>query len=244
MSQLPASRRRGAIHLFDAALLLRGVCRKPPGHDAHARVRSNDAVDRSGDSSLVRRIAAAPQLQAADEARARVNDWLAEIAGASAGKTLTRLSAAHPRLDALMTGLAGGSPYLWDLVRGSPERFVALLEAEPERRFCDVLADARRAVAATCDEAEVMRLLRRMRAEASLLIALADIGGVWPVTRVIAALTELADAAVAAAVRHLLGQAAREGKLKPTDHAEPEAGSGYIVLAMGKMGAGELNYSS
>src|SRR5262245_66334605 len=92
----------------------------------------NDAVDRSGDSSLVRRIAAAPQLQAADEARARVNDWLAEIAGASAGKTLTRLSAAHPRLDALMTGLAGASPYLWDLVRGSPGRFVGLRDADPE----------------------------------------------------------------------------------------------------------------
>src|SRR5262249_57499384 len=101
---------------------------------------SNDGVERSGDSWLVRRIAAAPQLQAADEARARVNDWLVEIAGASAGKTLTRLSAAHPRLDALMTGLAGGSPYLWDLVRGSPERFVALLGAEPERRVCDVRA--------------------------------------------------------------------------------------------------------
>ena len=89
-----------------------------------------------------------------------------------------------------------------------------------------------------------MQLLRRMKAEASLLIALADIGGVWPVMRVTAALTELADAAVGAAVRHLLGQAAREGKLRPANHAEPEAGSGYIVLAMGKMGAGELNYSS
>ena len=201
-------------------------------------------MDRSGDSSLVRRIAAAPRLQAADEARARVNDWLAEIAGASAGKTLTRLSAAHPRLDALMTGLAGGSPYLWDLVRGSPERFVALLEAEPERRFCDVLADAKRAIAATCDEAEVMRLLRRMKAEAALLIALADIGGVWPVTQVVDRQTALADAAVGAAVDYLLVDAQRRGKLEVFEPGRPGRGSGYIVLAMGKMGAGELNYSS
>src|SRR5262245_65680850 len=98
-----------------------------------------------------------------------------------------------------MTGLAGGSPYLWDLVRGSPERFVALLEAEPERRFCDVLADAKRTIAATCDEAEVMRLLRRMKAEAALLIALADIGGVWPVMQVVDRQNALADAAVGAA---------------------------------------------
>ena len=89
-----------------------------------------------------------------------------------------------------------------------------------------------------------MRLLRRMKAEASLLIALADIGGVWPVMRVTAALTELADAAVGAAVRHLLvRRRAKASSARPTQ-SEPEAGSGYIVLAMGKMGAGELNYSS
>src|SRR5262249_61287290 len=105
--------------------------------------------------------------------RARSSVWLGKLPAVPAGKTLIRLSAAHPTLDALITGLAGRSPYLWDLVRGSPERFVALLEAEPERRFRDILADAKRAVAATCDEAEVMRLLRRMKAEAALLIALA-----------------------------------------------------------------------
>ena len=89
-----------------------------------------------------------------------------------------------------------------------------------------------------------MRLLRRMKSEAALLIALADIGGVWPVMRATRALTELADTAVAAAVQFLLADAARVGKLKPRDHAQPQAGSGYIVLAMGKMGAFELNYSS
>jgi len=201
-------------------------------------------VESLGDSSLVRRIAAAPHLQATDEARARVANWRVEIAGVSAGKTLTRLAAAHPRLDALITGLAGGSPYLWDLVRDSPERFVALLEAEPERRFGDMLADARRAIAATRDEAEAMRLLRRMKAEAALLIALADIGGVWPVTQVVERQTTLADAAVGAAVDYLLVDAQRRGKLKVSGSGRPGQGSGYIVLAMGKMGAGELNYSS
>jgi glutamate-ammonia-ligase adenylyltransferase len=202
------------------------------------------SVNQSGDSSLVRRIAGGPHVQAADEARARVNEWLAEIAGLPAGQTLTRLAAAHPRLEALMTGLADGSPYLWGLVRGSPERFVALLETEPEHRFRDILADARRAIAATRDEAEVMRLLRRMKAEAALLIALADIGVVWPVTQVVDLQTMLADAAVGAAVDYLLEAAQRSGKLKGFERGRLAQGSGYIVLAMGKMGAGELNYSS
>src|SRR5262249_24542111 len=206
------------------------------GHDGHPRIRRMTSVDGLRDSSLVRRIAAAPHLQAAGEARARVNHWLAEIAAVPAGKTLTRLSAAHPTLDALITGLAGGSPYLWDLVRASPERFVALLEAEPERRFTDILADAKRAIAATRDEAEVMRLLRRMKAEAALLIALADIGGVWPVTQVVDLQTMLADAAVGAAVDYLLVDAQRRGMLKVFEPGRPGQGSGYIVLAMGKMG--------
>ena len=93
-------------------------------------------------------------------------------------------------------------------------------------------------------QADVMRLLRDMKAEAALLIALADIGGVWEVMRVTEALTELADTAVTLAVRHLLRRR-RDGRslVRPIP-SDPEAGSGYVVLAMGKMGAGELNYSS
>ena len=41
----------------------------------------------------------------------------------------------------------------------------------------------------------------------------------------------------------MLADAARAGRFA-RDKAQPQAGSGYIVLAMGKMGAFELNYSS
>ena len=99
-------------------------------------------------------------------------------------------------------------------------------------------------MAASEDEAEAMRLLRRMKAEAALLIALADIGGVWPVMRAARALSDLADTAVDAATRFVLAEAARDGRLTPANKSEPQEGSGYIVLAMGKMGAFELNYSS
>src|SRR5215470_13302368 len=175
--------------------------------------------------SLARRIVVAPPLHAAEEARARVEDWLAEIAATPAGAALRRLLAEHPALAALLAALADGSPYLWELARKEPQRLLALLEADPDRCFDDGLAAARRAIAATRDEAEVMRLLRAMKADAALLIALADIGGVWPVTHVIAQQTRLADAAVGAAVDHLIADARRRGKLKPS------GGSGYIVLA-------------
>ncbi len=47
-----------------------------------------------------------------------------------------------------------------------------------------------------------------------------------------------------AAVDYLIGQAGRRGKLMIPILEQPAKASGYIVLAMGKMGAGELNYSS
>src|SRR4029077_6075328 len=129
--------------------------------------------------------------------------------------------------------IAEGSPYLWDLVRADPTRFAAILQAEPQERFAAILAEARSAGHAV-SEADAMRILRRAKAEAALLIALADIGGVWPVERVIAALTEFADATLGSAVRHLLRGAS--DKLKVANPTKPEEGSGYVVLAMGKGG--------
>ncbi len=186
----------------------------------------------------------APRLVAAKDARARLSQWLAEIGRTEAGKALKRLVAASPKVKALLLGLADGSPFLWELASAEPARLITLLECDPDKHLADVLTEISRAVAATRDESEAMRLLRLMKAEAALLIALADIGGVWPVMRTTRTLTELADTAVASAVRFLLGDAARRGRIKPADRSRPEVGSGYIVLAMGKMGAHELNYSS
>src|SRR6201999_1387208 len=71
-----------------------------------------------------------------------------------------------------------------------------------------------------------------------------DIGGVWPVMQVTAALTRIAVDSVQTTLRYLLRQEASRGRLSPPDSDQPEVGSGLFVLAMGKMGAGELNYSS
>jgi glutamate-ammonia-ligase adenylyltransferase len=194
-------------------------------------------------NGLAAAIKRAPQLSAPKEARARLDAWLGEIAGTTAGKMLkAHLAAPIPtKLGDLVAAIAEASPYLWDLIRADADRFAAILEAEPEERLASVLANAWSAGEADA-ETEAMRRLRRAKAEAALLIALADIGGVWPVERVTAALTEFADAALSGAVRFLLRGAS--DKLKAIDAAKPEEGSGYVVLLMGKGGAFELNYSS
>ena len=154
------------------------------------------------------------------------------------------LLAAFPKAAELIAGLAEYSPHLWDLATADPERLLTLLQSDPEKHFAALLTATETQIAASADEAEVMRLLRQMKAEASLLVALADIGGVWQTEQVTRAMTELADRAVCSAVHFLLDGLALGGQLTPADPGHPEIGAGYFVLAMGKMGAFELNYSS
>ncbi len=202
--------------------------------------RSTDEAE----GSLSRRIALPAAVPVAHDAQARVAAWLADIGDQPAAAALTRLLADRPAVHGLIARFADSAPYLWDLVRADPARLETLLQSDPDARYEDILAAATRSAAATQDDTGIMALLRRLKAEAALLIALADAGGVWPVMRVTAALTRLADAAVGIAVRHLLAEAARAGALNPADPRRPEEGSGYFVLALGKMGADELNYSS
>jgi glutamate-ammonia-ligase adenylyltransferase len=201
--------------------------------------KNTSNAERTAARALAELVVAAPKIASRDAARALVARDLA-----AAGPDLEKVTADHPLVGTLIEGIAEGSPFLWDLIRADPGRLLAIVKADPEQHLASILARSFHAVDATREEDEAMRLLRGMKAEAALLIALADIGGVWSLARVTRALTDLADTAVRAAVRFLLRDAASRGKLKSSDEAQPEQGSGYVVVAMGKMGACELNYSS
>ncbi len=193
--------------------------------------------------TLAGRIARAPYLTDKEAARARVAEWRSGLT-ADVGKPLAALLAASSTVTILLESLSESSPFLWELASREPERLLRLLSTDPDAHFASLLSESGRAAAAATDEAEAMRVLRRMKSEAALLIALADIGGVWPVMRTTHALTDLADTAVDAAVGFALAEAARAGRLRPMNTERPQDGSGYSVVAMGKMGAFELNYSS
>jgi glutamate-ammonia-ligase adenylyltransferase len=195
------------------------------------------------EAALLRRLAGALPVSSA-ASTARVSEWLASLKSTAAGKALKTLTAAHPALARLLAGIAEASPYLWDLVGADPARLLRLLGSDPDRALAVLLAKTKRSAASARAPAQVMRVLRRMKAEAALLIALTDIGGACPVPRVTGALTAVAEMALGAAVHHLVRDAIRRGKLKIADASHPERDSGYIVLAMGKMGGHELNFSS
>ena len=154
------------------------------------------------------------------------------------GKAFARAKAA-----AFLAAAMDCSPFLRSLILDDPARLAALLAADPAARMRRLVGNVGRAWRKG-SEADLMATLRRGRQEAALLTALADLGGVWDVVAVTRALTDFADAAVGSAVRFILREAAEAGEIVPHDPSAPDEGSGWIVLGMGKFGAGELNYSS
>ena len=106
-------------------------------------------------------------------------------------------------------------------MRADAARLIRLLACDPELHLSALIEKTSHDVFAAAGEADVMHLLRRMKAEAALMIALCDIGGVWPVMRVTAALTDLAVASVQAALRFLLRQEAARGRITPPTPTGP-----------------------
>jgi glutamate-ammonia-ligase adenylyltransferase len=136
-----------------------------------------------------------------------------------------------------------GSPFLHRVSDRDPAFLVRCLTEDTEAVFEAVLRDIR-AASSLASTREVMSALRTCRNRLALLIGLADLAGAWPVDTVVARLSEAAEASIEAALRFLLRAAAASGKYRPFDPDAPEKGCGLIVLAMGKLGARELNYSS
>jgi glutamate-ammonia-ligase adenylyltransferase len=150
---------------------------------------------------------------------------------------LRALLAEQPVRD-LLAGIFGASPYLTGLIERDAAGLMHMLMEAPEAHFAGLCLTLEASIAATSATSDVMRALRRFKNAVALLAALADAGGVWPVMTVTRRLSEAADTAVDGAVRFLFRLAAGRGEwLSDTP-------DGYIVLAMGKYGAFELNYSS
>lgn len=191
-------------------------------------------------ANLAHRIIAAPRLSDAKPARSRLAELLAEPdAGA-----LRALLDTSPKAAALLQGLADHSPFLWRLASSDRSRLHALLTADPDNRLAGLIARVAECWRGSPPESQLMKALRLAKQELALLVALADIGGVWTVEQVTAALSDFADAAVASSVRWLLAEAAAAGRFRPAEPADPALASGVVVLALGKHGARELNYSS
>lgn len=141
----------------------------------------------------------------------------------------------EPLLDAVF----GNSPFLGRLAQREIGALGEYFAAGPETVVNAAVLLAH-ATAHAESEAQAMKSLRTAKRRAALAVAMADVAGLWQVEKVTAELTRFADACVQGALRFLLAaEAARGGQ-----PLVKEEDCGLTVLAMGKYGAHELNYSS
>ncbi|MCV6594594.1 MAG: glutamine-synthetase adenylyltransferase [Silicimonas sp.] len=154
-------------------------------------------------------------------------------------EALAHVPEAPADLSDLLQGAAGSSPHMADLMRREGAWLAEALAGSPEAAF-EALFDAD----IPEDQKPVMVHLRQQKARLALLTGLADLAGVWSLGEVTGALTRFADHASDVALKTALRREIRRGKLPGQTEDDLATAGGLAVLAMGKMGAGELNYSS
>ncbi len=116
------------------------------------------------------------------------------------------------------------SPFLAGLIERNPDLMPLIEAGEFEGALASALARSDDSVGTT---------LRKQRQGVALVTAIADLAGVWNLTRVTQILSDFADhaldAAIAAAIEERVPGATNQG---------------FAVIALGKHGGRELNYSS
>jgi hypothetical protein len=85
------------------------------GKRGYDKVMARSVTKKTKPAATVEKVLAlavtdAPRLVDGKAAQARLDEWLAEVGRTAAGKALKRLLAASPKVEALLLGLADGSP--------------------------------------------------------------------------------------------------------------------------------------
>ncbi|WP_062211833.1 bifunctional [glutamine synthetase] adenylyltransferase/[glutamine synthetase]-adenylyl-L-tyrosine phosphorylase [Aureimonas sp. AU12] len=178
---------------------------------------------------------------------AQASGLIAEIAGQAEAAELKPLAGLLRAGNAEVVRLGAAlslSPHLAGLALRHPEWLDRLHLTGAAERIAEIVSSLRRPVGADETEASVMTELRQLKEEASLAIALRDLLGAADPARTTADLSVLAEAGVGRALRFALLDLHRRGSLRLPDPEDPERGTGLFILGMGKLGGGELNYSS
>ncbi|MDD9910861.1 MAG: bifunctional [glutamine synthetase] adenylyltransferase/[glutamine synthetase]-adenylyl-L-tyrosine phosphorylase [Ahrensia sp.] len=157
---------------------------------------------------------------------------------------LKRLRDDHPRTADFLAAISSQSPHLETALTTFPDIVFECLQHPFRKVLFDTQEATWSALSSETDRNAVMSGLRHLKRKAALVIALADLGGWWSAADVGFALARVADVCVELCVRHLLADLHLRNKIALPAPNDPCLGSGFAVIAMGKHGARELNYSS
>ena len=178
---------------------------------------------------------------------ARAETFLADLAARAGEEELTGVVALLKKAGTarFFSAVLDLSPFIREALTRHPRILDRIAAKPPEVALEDILAEISASAASEhVTEASLMTSLRVFKREAHVLIALCDLAGIFDTQATTGWLTDLAEACTGTAVRFLLLDADRAGKIELPDRNHPDKDSGWIVLGMGKFGARELNYSS
>ena len=159
------------------------------------------------------------------------------VAATTRAHLTDQLTELPEELAEILAGIASASPYLARLMMKYTSALGHMLARCPDESWDDLLRKAE-ACGMADDQQAASTSLRQIKAQAALFLALMDLTGLWTGPQLMQGLSDFADLAVRAAFQFALR--AQAGFPQKALLAQ----SGIAVLAMGKHGAGELNYSS
>jgi glutamate-ammonia-ligase adenylyltransferase len=134
------------------------------------------------------------------------------------------------------------SPYLSSSIVKNPEFFFDIFKNGVNSEFEKIITSVKSYKFSGFED--LNKFLRKEKNKASLLIAIADIVGIWDVLEVTKNITIFADNVVGLATDCLLLDYHNKNIIKLVDVENPQKNSGLVIIALGKMGSFELNYSS
>ncbi len=140
---------------------------------------------------------------------------------------------------AVLSGIFGSAPYLGRLARRAGD-ITDLISIPASVSIASVMRDAAALLGAPL--ADVHLGLRQLKARLHLVLAIGDAGGAISLETVMLALSDFADLAVQVALCAAARRLVDKGLLQTLNPANPIPG--VFVLALGKLGGQELNYSS
>jgi [glutamine synthetase] adenylyltransferase / [glutamine synthetase]-adenylyl-L-tyrosine phosphorylase len=228
-----------------AALLRPYGFRDPAAADSNLQQAAEDPTARSLLAAILPEfLARIGESADPDQALGRFERFLR--ASISPLEVLTTLRDRPRILDLMMTTL-GASSFMAEILVRNPEWFHWLSGPnvlDAPRSTDDVEADLGRALAPLQTHGRRLDALRVAKRREILHIGVRDLMRLSSVEGTVAALSELGEGLVQTAYVLAENELRRARGLRPLSARRAKGGSGFVVMGMGKLGAGELNFSS
>ncbi|HYR83015.1 MAG TPA: hypothetical protein VE422_02940 [Terriglobia bacterium] len=222
-----------------AALLSPYGFKDPPKADANLQAMADDPSERQLLADILEELLICVS-QSADPDQAL--NYFERFARAALNKTrLFSYLKDSPRTLEILARTLGGSPYMAEILIRDPHHFYWLTDPQvlySGRKKREILRELAGTLKVLADEQQQLDYLRVLKRREMLHIGVRDLLRLCSVEETLAALSILAEALISAT--YWISSSALRRELGIPKNAF----TGFTVLAMGKLGGGELNFSS